>query len=93
MIENQKIEPTRWRLGSIAPPGAKTSRHSTRRTAKCRAAEYLAALTTDANELGDEAWSQLKPHCNWASEPWREAMSINARVRSSVSAVLFPPSG
>jgi hypothetical protein len=34
-----------------------------------RAAECLAGLAVDAAELSDDAWSQLKPHCGWASEP------------------------
>jgi hypothetical protein len=45
-----------------------------------RAAECLAALATDANELSDQDWSSLKPHCGWASEPWREAISKTARM-------------
>jgi hypothetical protein len=45
-----------------------------------RAAECLAGLASDANALSDDAWLQLKPHCGWASEPWREAISQTARL-------------
>ncbi len=45
-----------------------------------RAAECLLKLATDATELSDGAWSQLQPHCGWASERWREAISQAARA-------------
>jgi hypothetical protein len=45
-----------------------------------RAAECLVGLATDATKLSDNDWSQLKPHCGWASEPWREAISQTARM-------------
>jgi hypothetical protein len=45
-----------------------------------RAAESLAELASVANKLSDDAWSQLQPHCGWASEPWREAVSKTARL-------------
>jgi hypothetical protein len=45
-----------------------------------RAAECLAELATHTAELSDDAWSQLQPHCGWASEPWREAISQTARA-------------
>jgi hypothetical protein len=45
-----------------------------------RAAECLSALATDATELADEDFALLKPHCNWASEVWREGISQTARM-------------
>jgi hypothetical protein len=45
-----------------------------------RAAECLSALATKATELSDDAWIELKPHCGWASESWREAISKAARL-------------
>jgi hypothetical protein len=43
------------------------------------AAASLAVLATQTAELTDDAWSQIKPHCGWASETWREAISQVAR--------------
>jgi hypothetical protein len=45
-----------------------------------RAAECLGKLAADSKELTDEDFALLKPHCNWASEPWREAISEAARM-------------
>ena len=83
MIENEKIDCTDtltfglhrtalWRK-KMATLYASDSRNG-------RAAECLAELATRSNELSDEAWLQLKPHCGWASESWREAISKTARM-------------
>jgi len=45
-----------------------------------RAAESLAKLAVDANDLSDDLWLQLKPYSGWASESWREAISKTARM-------------
>jgi hypothetical protein len=43
------------------------------------AAASLAVLATQTGNLTDEDWIQIKPHCGWASETWREAISQAAR--------------
>jgi hypothetical protein len=45
-----------------------------------RAVECLGKLAADAKDLSDDAWSRLKPHSGWASEPWRDAISQTARM-------------
>jgi hypothetical protein len=45
-----------------------------------RAAECLTTLAVDAAELTDKDFELLKPHCNWASESWREAISQAGRM-------------
>ena len=45
-----------------------------------RAAACLAKLATDAKDLSDESWLQLRPYSGWASEPFREAISQVARM-------------
>jgi hypothetical protein len=36
-------------------------------------------LAGETNDLSDEAWSELKPHYNWASGKWSEAVSQVSR--------------
>jgi hypothetical protein len=44
-----------------------------------RGQECLAALATDAAELSDSDWLRLQPFAGWASESFREAISLAAR--------------
>jgi hypothetical protein len=44
-----------------------------------RAADKLDQLAGETNDLSDEAWSELKPHYNWASGKWSEAVSQVSR--------------
>lgn len=82
MIENEKIDcvdslifglnrTAQWRKKKAVqfPPDPRNA----------RAADCLLKLATDASELSDGAWSQLQPHCGWANERWREAISQAAR--------------
>jgi hypothetical protein len=45
-----------------------------------RAAECLSRLAIEAAGLSDGAWLLLQPHCGWANERWREAISQAARA-------------
>jgi hypothetical protein len=45
-----------------------------------RAAVRLDQLASETNDLSDEAWSELKPHYNWASGKWSEAVSQASRL-------------
>jgi hypothetical protein len=83
MIENEKIDC----IDSLTIGLNRTAHWRQKMAAKYpsdprndRAAECLSALATKATELSDEAWEQLKPHTDWASEPWREAISKAARM-------------
>jgi hypothetical protein len=83
MIENQKIDCTdtlAFGLHRTALWRKKMAAQYPSDPRNARAAECLAALAAVASELSDDAWSQLKPHCNWASEPFREAISKTARM-------------
>ena len=83
MIENEKIDCVDsliFGLNRTAVWRKKTSAQYPSDPRNGRAAECLAELATDASELSDDAWSQLKPHCGWASESWREAISQTARL-------------
>jgi hypothetical protein len=44
-----------------------------------RAAQCLAKLATEATGLADVDWLRLQPHAGWASERFREAISMAAR--------------
>ncbi|MCK1640456.1 hypothetical protein IVA95_23440 [Bradyrhizobium sp. 157] len=45
-----------------------------------RAAETLARLAREGENLSDDDWAQLKPHYDWASEQWQEASDQAARL-------------
>jgi hypothetical protein len=83
MIENEKldcVDSLIFGLNRTAVWRKKMSAQYPSDPRNGRAAECLAELATDASELSDDAWSQLKPHCGWASESWREAISQTARL-------------
>ena len=83
MIENEKvdcIDSLIFGLNRTSLWRKKMSAQYPSDPRNARAAECLAVLATDATGLSDDAWSQLKPHCGWASEPWREAISQTARL-------------
>src|ERR1035437_5156835 len=83
MIENEKldcVDSLIFGLNRTAVWRKKTSAQYPSDPRNGRAAECLAELATDASELSDDAWSQLKPHCGWGSESWREAISQTARL-------------
>jgi hypothetical protein len=78
MIENEKIDcvdslifglnrTAQWRQKMAAQyPGDPRN---------VRAADCLLKLASDATELSDGTWSQLRLHCGWANERWRESIS------------------
>lgn len=44
-----------------------------------RSGECLTKFAIDAAELSDADWLRLQPYAGWASESWRESISIAAR--------------
>jgi len=55
------------------------------------AAASLAVLAKQTGDLTDEDWLEIKPHCGWASESWREAISlVSRRVNFSHTIRDFP---
>jgi hypothetical protein len=50
---------------------------SDKRNAKASAC--LAVLATEAAGLSDSDWKRLQPHFGWASESFREAISVASR--------------
>jgi hypothetical protein len=83
MIENEKIDA----VDAIAF-GLTRTRDWRRRMAtkypgdprNARATDCLTKLATDATELTDEDWLQLKPHAGWASETFRDGITQAARA-------------
>lgn len=56
-----------------------------------RAAETLNKLADEANDLTDEAWSELKPFYNWASPTWSDGVSqVSRRVEFQRNVRTFP---
>src|ERR1700704_5707642 len=48
-----------------------------------RAADRLAKLAGETNDMTAEAWSELKPFYNWASGKWSEAVSQTSKAYRS----------
>jgi hypothetical protein len=44
-----------------------------------RASDCLKTLAVDAPQLTDADWRRLQPYAGWASESWRESISVAAR--------------
>jgi hypothetical protein len=82
MIENEKIDCVDaliFGLNRTANWRQKMAAKYPSDPRNARAADCLSKLAACANELTDEAWSQLQPHSGWASERWRESISQTAR--------------
>ena len=45
-----------------------------------RAADCLSKLAVEASTLTDSDWQRLKPHAGWASETFRDGITMAARA-------------
>jgi hypothetical protein len=82
MIENKKIdciESLAFGLNRTALWREKMAALYPSDSRNLAAATSLAVFAKQTAELTDDAWSQIQPHCGWASESWREAISQVAR--------------
>jgi hypothetical protein len=83
MLENERLEciqSIKFGISRTALWREKIGAQYPSDTRNGRAADCLAELASSPAELSYDAWSQLQPHFDWSSEPWREAISQTARL-------------